>query len=207
MRSRAAILEAATLQFLEHGYVDTSLEDVADRARVARRTIYNVYGDKEALFRAVLDQAITIAEDYSTDVAARLGGGDPTTELHEAALQLARTVLTGRIVSLRRLLIAEVRRFPDLADAYHRRAPGRVVQGLAAALQRYHERGLLVVERPLRAAEQLAFLVLGPSLDRALFDPDGTPVDDLLLTERVQSGVDTFLRAHRPPRVPTRSAP
>ncbi len=199
VRSRTAVLEAATLSFLEHGYVETSLDDIAHRAGVAKRTIYNVVGDKEAVFRCVLDAAIDTAERFSVEVVENLASGDDIeTELRDAALQLARAVLTGRIVALRRLLIAEARRFPELAASYYQRAPGRVINGLAAALQRYDQRGELTVDEPVRAAEQFAFLVLGAALDRALFATDDTPVDEALLTERALTGVDTFVRAHRP---------
>lgn len=199
LRSRAALLEAATQHFLEHGYLGTNLDDVAHRAGVAKRTIYNVVGDKEALFRSVLAEATDTAEHYSSEVVATLGtSADVGTELHDAGLRLARAVLGGPVVAIRRLLIAEARRFPELAQDYYRRAPGRVMDALADALRRYKERGQLVIEDPARAAEQLAFLILGASLDRALFSPDHTPDEPALIEERAHTGVEVFLRAHRP---------
>jgi TetR/AcrR family transcriptional regulator, mexJK operon transcriptional repressor len=200
LRSRAALLEAAIQHFLEHGYLGTNLDDVARRAGVAKRTIYNVVGDKEALFRAVLAEATDTAEHYSSQVVANLGASaDVGTELHDAGLRLAQAVLGGRVVPLRRLLIAEARRFPDLAQDYYRRAPGRVMDALADALRRYDEQGQLVIVDPVRAAEQLAFLILGASLDRALFSAEHTPSDPALIEDRARTGVDVFLRAHRPP--------
>jgi len=199
LRSRAALLDAATQHFLEHGYLGTTLDAVARRACVAKRTIYNVVGDKEALFRAVLAAATDIAEQYSSEVVAHLGTStDVGAELHDAGLRLARAVLGGRVVPLRRLLIAEARQFPDLAQDYYRRAPGRVMAALADALRRYDEQGQLVIEDPVRAAEQLAFLILGASLDRALFSPDHTPDDPALIEDRARAGVEVFLRAYRP---------
>jgi TetR/AcrR family transcriptional regulator, mexJK operon transcriptional repressor len=198
LRSRAALLEAATQHFLEHGYLGTNLDDVARRAGVAKRTIYNVVGDKEALFRAVLAEAVDTAEHYSVQVVANLGtSADVDTELHDAGLRLARAVLGGRVVPLRRLLIAETRRFPELAQDYYRRAPGRVMDALADAFRRYDEQGQLAISDPMRAAEHLAFLILGASLDRALFSPDHIPEDQALIEDRVRSGVEVFLRAHR----------
>lgn len=195
-RSRAAIVQAATQQFLTYGYVDTNLDDVAALANISRRTIFNVFTDKQAVFRAVLDQAIETAERYSLEVVDRLGEGDVASELRDAATQLAQAVLGGRIVALRRLLVAEVRRFPELAASYYDRAPGRVMVGLATAFERYHKRGLLSVDHPLRAAEHFAFLVLGASLDHAMFTPDTTVVDQDLVLARAHTGVDTFLRAY-----------
>ncbi len=199
VRSRAALLDAATRHFLEHGYLGTNLDDVARRAGVAKRTIYNVIGDKQALFRAVLAEAMDTAEHYSSEVAANLGGStDVRAELHDAALQLARAVLGGRVVPLRRLLVAEAHRFPELADEYYRRAPDQVMRSLADALQRYDQRRQLQIEDPVRAGEQLAFLILGASLDRAMFLPADTHEDPALVDERARAGVEVFLRAHQP---------
>jgi AcrR family transcriptional regulator len=53
--TRAKILEAALVEFAEHGLPDTRIEDVADRARVNRRMIYYYFGSKEGLYLAALE--------------------------------------------------------------------------------------------------------------------------------------------------------
>jgi TetR/AcrR family transcriptional regulator, mexJK operon transcriptional repressor len=199
VRSRAAIVEAAAEVFLERGYVATRVGDVASRAGVARRTIHNLYETKEQLFHAALTEALDTAERFSLEVADPLGGGDDVEDwLRDTGLRLARAVLGGRIVPLRRLLIAEAARFPELARDYYERAPGRVMTALAGALRRFDERGALRVEDPPMAAEHFAFLVIGASLDRALFDADGTRLSPEAVESRATAGVDAFLRAYRP---------
>ncbi len=199
VRSRAAIVDAAIRCFLEHGYLGTSLDEIAERAQVAKRTIYNVVGGKEALFRAITHEAIDHAERYSLEVAAALGdANDVEQALRAAASQLAQVVLGGRVVPLRRLLIGEAARFPELARDYYRRAPGKVMSSLAVGLAELAERGLLAVADAQTAAEQFAFLVLGASLDRALFEADGGPPSASLVDDRALAGVEVFLRAYRP---------
>jgi TetR/AcrR family transcriptional regulator, mexJK operon transcriptional repressor len=198
VRSRVAIVAAATEHFLEHGYVAASVDDIALRAGVAKRTVYNIFGGKEQLFRAILREAIETAETFSTRAAASLGETDDVAaELTEAASELARAVLGGRIVPLRRLLIGEATRFPELARDYHRRAPGRVMATLADALHRYDARGLLRVDDPELAAEHLAFLVLGASLDSALFEVAGA-TSPQEVDRRATAGAAAFLRAYAP---------
>jgi TetR/AcrR family transcriptional regulator, mexJK operon transcriptional repressor len=51
IRSRAAILSAATTLFLRDGYVATTMDDIAETAGVSKRTVYNNFVDKDALFR------------------------------------------------------------------------------------------------------------------------------------------------------------
>jgi TetR/AcrR family transcriptional regulator, mexJK operon transcriptional repressor len=201
VRSRAALVEAASAHFLERGYLEANLDDIALEAGVAKRTIYNVYGGKEQLFREILAEAVATAEWYSSQVVAELGtpgARDVEVELREAGLRLARAVLGGRIVPLRRLLIAEARRFPELAADYYERAPGRVMGAIAEALRRVDERGELRIPDPRLAAEQFAFLVIGASLDRALFDAAARPHATELVEARALAGVEVFLRAHAP---------
>ncbi|QBI19886.1 TetR/AcrR family transcriptional regulator [Egibacter rhizosphaerae] len=194
-RSRAVIVEAATAHYLAHGYREANLDDVAREARVSKRTIYNVIGGKEQLFRAVLAEAIDTAERFSVEVAAGIGDTDDVaTELGGVASTLAASVLGGRIVSLRRLLIAEATRFPELARDYYERAPGRVMTTLADGLARLAARGLLDIDDAELAAEHLAFLVLGASLDRALFEADAPSATTV--ETRARAGVEVFLRAY-----------
>jgi TetR/AcrR family transcriptional regulator, mexJK operon transcriptional repressor len=199
VRSRAAIVEAASAHFLEHGYLEANLEDIARQAGVVKRTIYNIHGDKEQLFREILAEAIDTAERFSRQVVAELGADghhDVEGELRETGVRLARAVLGGRIVPLRRLLIAEARRFPELAHDYYERAPGRVMAAIAEALRRYDQRGDLRIPDPGLAAEQFAFLAIGASLDRALFDAGGGPPPAGPVEARAAAGVEVFLRAH-----------
>ena len=177
------------------------MDDIALQARVSKRTIYNVFGGKEQLFREILAEALETAERFSAEAAATLADTDDVeAELKATARRLARAVLGGRIVRLRRLLIGEASRFPDLARDYYERAPGRVMATLAEALRRFDQRGLLRIDDPQLASEHFAFLVLGASLDRALFDAIDEPPPADRVEARAVAGVDVFLRAYAPHR-------
>ncbi|GAB3417533.1 TetR/AcrR family transcriptional regulator [Flindersiella endophytica] len=199
-RSRAVIVAAASEHFLRHGYVGASVDDIAAAARVSKRTVYNIFGGKEQLFREILADAFAVAGQFSAGLGSTLAKAeDVEAELKAIAVELAGSVLSRRVVRLRRLLIGEAERFPELAREYYQRAPDRVMTALADAMARLGERGLLsVAEDPRQASEHFAFLVLGAPLDRALF----TPSDDDGFTDadkrRVLAGVDVFLRAYGP---------
>ncbi|MEU7817903.1 TetR/AcrR family transcriptional regulator [Pseudonocardia sp. NPDC049154] len=185
-RSRALILAAAHDHFVAHGYVGANVDLIAAEAGVAKRTVYNIYGGKEALFRAVVEESITIAERFSRELAA----GIAAEGLEGVAVRLAGSVLGPRVLPLRRLLIGESRRFPELAVEYYDRAPGLVMRTLAGHLR---DQPGLAVDDPQRAAEHLAFLVLGAPLDRALFDASAVPED---LEAVALAGVAAFRRAY-----------
>ncbi|WP_269502332.1 TetR/AcrR family transcriptional regulator [Burkholderia sp. IMCC1007] len=75
-RKRAAIIDAAIEEFLAAGYDATSMDRIAARADVSKRTVYNHFPSKEALFAAILHQlweAIRTASPpaYCADVPLR----------------------------------------------------------------------------------------------------------------------------------------
>lgn len=200
-RSRAAIVSGATEVFLANGYEGTSIDDVAAAAGIARRTVYNVYGDKDALFRAVLSQATEIAESYAArlaDVPTDADTGDAERVLVALARELADSIVGGRVIALRRLLLSEVKRFPDLAADYYDRAPGLVMRTLADAIARFHTAGALHAPDAERAGEHFAFLTIGASLDRGMFEAEPSAGVAAAAHERAESGARAFLRAYAP---------
>jgi AcrR family transcriptional regulator len=56
-RTSAAILAAAVKEFTEKGYGGARIEEIAERANVNKRMLYHYFGDKEALYLAVLEGA------------------------------------------------------------------------------------------------------------------------------------------------------
>src|SRR5277367_2642966 len=55
-RKRDAIISAAIEEFLATGYDATSMDRIAARANVSKRTVYNHFPSKEVLFAAILHQ-------------------------------------------------------------------------------------------------------------------------------------------------------
>ena len=197
VRSRAAVVAAATALFLERGYLDTSVDDVAARAAVSKRTLYNAFADKERLFTEVVLAVTAIAEQFAEGLGAGLAGTDDVpAALRELARRHLASVTRPEVVRLRRLISAESGRFPDLAREYHRRAPGRVLTALAAVLADLGEEGRLRVPDPVRAAEHLAFLVVGPTLDRVMFEGEAAVPGPAELERLADDGVAVFLAAY-----------
>jgi len=195
-RSRAAVLDAATTVFLREGYDGASVDDVAREAGVVKRTVYNVFGDKETLFRETIQRSIEVAERFSAELVAETGRmRDANDDIPRTARRLAGAVLRGRVLPLRRLLVSELRRFPDLAGEYRRRAPETVMHALASALQDLADAGQLRIESADVAAEHLAFLVMGADMDRGMFDERATP-SEARVRERADAGAAAFLRAY-----------
>ncbi|GAB3652013.1 TetR/AcrR family transcriptional regulator [Glycomyces tarimensis] len=197
---RRQITEAALILFLRQGYSKTSMDQVAANARVSKQTVYKRFADKETLFReiahGVTANSNRIIEELAGVVDTPVQTAD---EMRKLLQRLARryldAVMEPHVLSLRRLVIAEAEQFPDLADQYYRRGPGRGLGLIEAALQRWGEQGLIAAADPALAASQFAYLALGASQDRALFHPGLTP-DSLERATIAEAAASTFLAAY-----------
>ncbi|MBI5160977.1 MAG: TetR/AcrR family transcriptional regulator [Micrococcales bacterium] len=194
-RSRAAILSGATAVFLRNGYDGTSVDDIAREAGVAKRTVYNIFEDKEALFRETVSAAIEIAERFSAELSEETElMRDVAADLPRIARRLASAVLAGPVLDLRRLVVSESRRFPELAVEYRRRAPELVMRALSSALRKVGDSGKLRIDNADVAAEHFAFLIMGADLDRGMFSV--AVGSERRIRERADAGTAVFLRAY-----------
>lgn len=193
-RSRAAAIEAATALFLENGYERTTMDEIADRAGLTKRTLYNNYENKAALFTEVVDDVIDTAQRFADELDEAFFDAvatDLPAALTDLARRLAETIMQPPVIALRRLMIGEAEAFPDLATAYFERAPGRVLDVLTAGFRRLHDAGRLGLDDARIAAEQFAYLVVGASLDSAVLV--GTIPSQEAVHRRAEAGVQTFL--------------
>lgn len=198
---RAAIVRAATELFLRQGYQATSTEQIATTAAVSKQTVYNQFGDKERLFRAIVLGVTVTAETFAAGLADALDRIGTPAELDAALRALARrylaTVVNPQVLALRRLMISEAARFPDLAAAYYEQGPSRVIAALGPLLGGLAQRGLLEVADPERAAGDFAFLLLGRALDEGMFHVEHRGLTATEIESGADHTVDVFLAAYR----------
>lgn len=198
-RRRQTIIEAAAEVFLEHGYLGATTDAVAARASVSKQTVYRHFADKQHLFAAVITET-------TAEVAARLAGIAASTldgaqDVRKALRELAdgwlRGMLQPDVLRLRRLVIAEAERFPEVGRAWFDRGFDRALVILGESLQRLADRGLLPgLGDPTLAADQFAGLVLYRPVNQVMFAGTGaTPPADTL--ERIaDAAVEVFLAAY-----------
>jgi TetR/AcrR family transcriptional regulator, mexJK operon transcriptional repressor len=196
-RKRRTIMEAATTLFLRNGYQVTSMDEIAALAAVSKQTVYKHFADKERLFSDIVLGITDRAEEFVQLIDLTLRHtGDLEKDLSELARRYLATEMQPQVLQLRRLMIAEAGRFPELARAYHERAQERVLATLASRLQGLAERGLLRVDDPPVAASHLAILILGMPLDRAMFRGDGGHFAAGELDRLADAAVGVFLAAY-----------
>jgi AefR-like transcriptional repressor, C-terminal domain len=114
---------------------------------------------KDALFREIAADTIACAEAFVRDMRDTFAGvtaAELPAALDAFGRSLALGIVRPEVVAIRRLLIGEVRGFPDLAAQYFDRAPGKVLETLAGRFAQLGQAGLLSIDDPRRAAAQFA---------------------------------------------------
>ena len=206
-----AILDAATEIFLRNGFLGTSMDDVALQSAVSKQTVYQHFASKEALFVEIVTTMTDAAGDAVLSAAPVLpDGGDVGEYLRTYAYRQLTSVLTPRVMQLRRLVIGEVGRFPELARVLHERGPQRAIKAIAAAFEHLAERGLLVMDDAALAASQFNWLVMSAPLNQAMLLGDGAIPKPPALRRHVTEAVRLFLAAYgtgkpRHPRATSKS--
>ncbi|MDD9732038.1 TetR/AcrR family transcriptional regulator [Mameliella sp. AT18] len=168
-RSRQTILAAAETVFLKKGFIGASMDEVAEQAGMSKQTVYAHFNSKEALFREVViamtgGAAEALREDSDELLGDRLVGDF----LMEVATDQLAVVLTPRLMQLRRMVIGEVERFPDLGVALYENGPGKSIARLAQAFAHYTCMGQLQTPDPQQAASFFNWILMGTPTNAAM---------------------------------------
>jgi TetR/AcrR family transcriptional repressor of mexJK operon len=149
------------------------MDEVAAAAGVSKQTLYKHFADRERLFtEIVLGTIDQVGESFFAAIDILEDTEDLVTDLRELARQLIAIVKDPQLLQLRRLVIGEAERFPELGRAYYERGPGRTADALASRFEHLAERGLLRLDDPQLAAQQFNWLVLSIPLNRAMLAAD-----------------------------------
>ena len=199
-----AIIEAAKALFLETGFGPTSMDAVAERAGVSKRTVYSHFESKEALFDSIMSQmcsvlgaAIQQQIDLMMAKAEQADGPDP--EMPEMLQVLGSRFLTlitdPTDVALFRIIIGEASRFPQLGREFFEKGPKRLTEQLSVYFARQHDLGSLKVDDPNQAAWQFLAMVKDPLHLKLLIGLENTP-SGAEIKQIAERGVDRFLKIY-----------
>lgn len=171
------------------------MDAIAAEAGVAKPTIYNHLDSKENLFVRAMTATAEKATARSRAVVTRLAvdAADLHTALADVGEGLLGCYCSAESWALRRLLNAEIVRFPKLFDAIGASGPDQVEEAFADRLARFALAGRLTLTDPVEAAEQFLALITGPVATRSAL---GTrPLDATQVRRVAEAAATTFLRA------------
>lgn len=192
---RVSIIEAAARVFCREGFGGANIDLIAAEAGVSRQTVYNHHGDKERLFVTVLKevteranagflQTLSTFPDHPSDLCA---------DLTAFAVRINKNCLCnddGKF--MRKLLLSEADRHPQLFTTWREDGPAKLHAALAARFARLALAGHLVIEDPDLAARQ--FLALSHADLQMSMMSGILPTDEEHLAAAANA-VTTFLRA------------
>jgi AcrR family transcriptional regulator len=173
------------------------MDEIARLAGVSKQTVYKHFADKERLFSEVVVSTVNQASDPVHDEVLELrDSGDLEADLRDLARRQLTLVMRPQLLQLRRLVIAESSRFPDLGRTFYEQGPGRTIAALATTFERLAARGLLNIADPNLAAGQFNWLVMSAPLNRAMLLGHDDAVNKRELERHADEGVRTFLAAY-----------
>lgn len=196
-RKRRAILDAATRLFLSEGYAGASMDAIAALAGVSKPTVYKHFTDKQRLFERIVSDTIdTYTEPFHEQVVNLNDSGNVGEHLGDLARLLLDAVMQPQLLQLRRLVIGEAGRLPDLGRTYELRGPDSAISALTKAFERLAEKGMLRIDDPSLAAAHFNWLVLAIPLNHAMLSGDDRPPARSELERYADGAVRIFLAAH-----------
>jgi len=192
---RIRFIRAAALdEFVEKGFAAARLDSIAERAGVAKGTIYLYFDKKESLFeeavRAVIGPMIARFE-------ALAGAREENAEaiLRQMVRTLYQEVITDpKKRSLLRLMISQGPRFPPLLRFYHDEVVARSMDALKQVLAYGVERG----EFARSPALDYPQILVGPALTAAIWTILFEDIDPIELDAFCEAHLDFMLRALKP---------
>ncbi len=193
---RDAIVAAATELFLDHGFGDVSMDTIAAKAEVSKRTVYNHFENKEQLFEGIMSDACAcqafLGGQFEEDTSVPVD--PPEQVLTQLGLAFLGVLGSSEGVALHRLVMAEGSKFPELGKTFYEFGPERLSRKLGEYLEDQTVKGVLRVENFREAASQYLAMLTMPIMMELTIGVRG-PVSEKEIGEIVDASVSTFLRA------------
>ena len=185
-----AILDAALKVFAAQGFSGATMDAVATEAGLTKPTLYSYFASKDDLFQAMM----LAKRDLMLDVFDH-PSGSMVADLLDFAWAYADTVMRPDMLSLARLIIGEVSRFPEIGRAYQASGPDHLLHGIMRYLATQRDAGRLAFDDAELAAQDLWGLILSAPRTQALHLPDALP-DRATLNRYITNGLRVFLKAY-----------
>lgn len=188
---REAILEASKKVFLEHGYDVASMDKIAAKADVSKRTVYSHFNSKEDLFaQTMVSMCITkraeIEMNFDLDAPIE-------TVLRTIGNTFLDMIFEEESSSLLRILIGQADNFPEIGDVFLDNGPDILETLLGGYLREQEKKGLVQVTEPEEAASSFFASLFGVEYITVLVT-GRTPPGPAKRKSMVDNAVDRFLR-------------
>lgn len=185
-----AMIAAAEELFLEVGYEQTTLSAVVQRSGGSLATLYQKFGNKQGLLRAVI---IRMAEAYRRPALGALSGdGTPSSQLREYARAFYAHLTSPTSVALKRIVLTEAMRDPDFAQSLYLDLHMPTIDEIAQVFEQWNTRGDAAIDNTHAAADLLFSTITSDAQTRVMCMSDMEPLCGTSLDWRLQPFIAYF---------------
>jgi len=153
-----AILKAATHLFLKYGYLATTMDEVARKAKVTKQTVYAYHTSKDELFKQML---IALCDRYEQAKPQVFGNEPFKVQLLKQGMVILNLITHPDVMATTRLVISESERHPKLARLYYESGTQRLVQMISQFFDEYNRRGEIAIPNTISAASYFLAMLKG----------------------------------------------
>jgi len=190
---RERILEAAFAAFMKSGYATTSTLEIATRARVSKRELYALVGNKQEMLIACISERAKRL-DVPADLPVLRDRETLEQVLASFGTKLVREISDPTVIAVFRLAIAEAILAPEVARALDSRGRETSRAALRKIMARAQASGLLT-GCPAELAEQFTGLLWGHLMVSLLLGVAERPTPREI-AERARDAAAAFLQLH-----------
>ena len=185
------IVDAAFELFLELGFQATTMDKVAQRAKISKLSIYRHFENKEALFSAAMSAR---CQQFAPQALVEGVDGSAEDQLMATGLSLLRTLMNPEVRGVEAMVMADKTNQHSLGRLHFEAGPAHVIALIEALLRQLHANGVLNVPNPLQSARLFAALLKGSDLlFIARFDEARAKAE---IESYCRSAVAMFIAAH-----------
>ena len=187
---RLAFIKAAGSLFLNYGFSAVTMESIAAAAKSSKVTLYNYFSSKEELFEA---WAFEAGKDVFEQLVAAIDENmTPREVLFRVGTAYIKLITKQEVISINRLIIGEVERFPQLAQRFYAVGPKRTLANLILAVDSLVKSGALVDRDANKMAVHFKALCEGTMFEKLIWGIDVLPSEDEIKV-LVADAVDRFI--------------
>jgi AcrR family transcriptional regulator len=128
------VLDAALALFVERGFAQTRVEDIATRAGLSKGAVYLYFPSKEAILEGLVRRAVVPIANNALGFLENYSG-DPRLVIGTVMKMVAGRLTDPKTIAIPRLLMREIVHFPEFAQMYRREVLDRVIPAVTQLIR------------------------------------------------------------------------
>lgn len=192
---RQTIVDTAGELFAELGFQSTTLDKVAQRAKISKLSIYRHFENKEALFGVAFAAR---CHQLMPQALFECADGSAEDQLMALGSSLLRTLLRPDVRNLEAMVLADTANQKSLGKLHYDAGPAHIIAQIENLLRQLHAKSVLNVPDPIASARLFAALFKGSDLLMIARFDEATAEDDNEIESYCRSAVAMFIAGHRP---------